>query len=94
MDGYISIEDFTKVKSWFDNHESSKDRHYSIPFDRVLFLKELLYNINKEEINDGEMKVNVRRFIQLIKAKEFLQTQTKKNQYKVYSDILFAPIEK
>ena len=68
-EGFVKEHDFLKIKGCFDTHEGSIDRHYSIPFARVEFLKELLFRINKENRN-GEMKVNVKKYISLIKAKE------------------------
>jgi hypothetical protein len=56
----------------------------------VTYLKEILFNINKEE-KDGHLRLNTKKLLVTLKAKEL--TMFKRN-IKTYSDIIFAPIEK
>lgn len=89
-EGFIDEATFLTVKAWFDKSEHSEDRDYSIPFTRVKYIKELLFRINKEE-KGGLVKVNVKKLLSILRAKEV--TMFKKN-VKLYSDIMLTPIEK
>jgi len=50
------------VPSWFDMSEYSQDRDYSIHFPRVKDIKEILFDIHKEE-KHGQIVVNVKKLI-------------------------------
>lgn len=61
-----------------------------MPFLRVQFLKELLFRIHKEN-KDGELKVHVKKFLTMVKAKELSMF---KRDVKTFNDLLFAHNEK
>ena len=36
------------MPAWFDITETHKDRHYSIPFPRLTYIKDLLFRVHRE----------------------------------------------
>ena len=43
--GLITREKFYSLKMWIDDIEVSQDRNYSIPFERLRMIKELLFGL-------------------------------------------------
>ena len=80
-----------QARAFFDENEGNQDRDYSHPFKRVEFLKELLFKANQETKEGAVGKVNIRKLINTLKAKEFTMS---KRVYKTYGDILLTAIDK
>jgi hypothetical protein len=45
----VTKQQFVSATFWFDEHEASSDRQYSVPFDRAAMIKEVLFDINSRK---------------------------------------------
>ena len=66
--GLITREKFSSLKMWIDDIEVSQDRNYSIPFERLRMIKELLFDVNCAMV-DGkdEPLLNVGDLIEVLR---------------------------
>ena len=76
---------------WIDDIEVSTDRDYSIPFERLRMIKELLFDVNCAKV-DGkeEPMLNVEELV------EILREPAKSVPHKPnleYNDYLLAPVK-
>lgn len=84
-------EGFAKGSFWFQATEVSKDREYSHPFPRADHIVQILFDLHSESSEADVKKVDVNRFIQLLKAQEIKMLKT---GITTYGDILTASISK
>ena len=57
QDGLITRDTFAKLEMWFDEVEVSEDREYSIPFERLIMIKETLFDINSTTVEGRDEPV-------------------------------------
>jgi hypothetical protein len=60
--GFAEKQDFVAHKWWFAASECSEDRDYSLTFERVQMLSEMLFDANKTRVEGGREVINVGEF--------------------------------
>ena len=80
----VTEKEFLRQNYWFEQTETSKDREYSHPFDRVGMIKSLLFRTNAVQ-EEAALLLNVRQF-----ATTVGQLASKASQEKAtFCDVLF-----
>lgn len=91
-EGVMTKDDFVKCAMWFDATEVSKDRDYSIPFERLEMVKDHLFRVHCCTIEGREEPVVV-----LGDLCEMLMVPAriypKESTSMVYNDFLFAEVK-
>jgi len=89
--GLMTREAFSKLPMWFDEVEVSKDREYSIPFERIKMIKETLFEVNCTTVEGREEPVlRVEELIEMLRAPA-LAGKTK--EHMEYNDFLLAKVK-
>ena len=89
--GLMTREAFSKLPMWFDDVEVSKDREYSIPFERIKMIKETLFDVNCTTVEGREEPVlRVEELIEMLRAPA-LAGKTK--EHMEYNDFLLAKVK-
>ena len=87
----LNMEQFTQIEFWFDEKERSPTLKNHEDYHRDIKLKEILFDINKnqgQESNEGEAVVDLEEFISILTL-ECLNSEPEKFQGKTYYEALF-----
>lgn len=52
--GKVGRDEFVATPAWFDNYQMQDEEENTNTFQRALYLKELLFYVNKEIMNNEE----------------------------------------
>lgn len=89
--GTFTRETFSKLPMWFDEVEVSKDRDYSIPFERCRMIKELLFDVHCTTVDGKDEPVLVAEG--LIEILRLPAKQIPHKEHMEYNDFLLAPVK-
>ena len=91
VNGYFTRDAFSKLPMWFDDVEVSKDRDYSIPYERVRMVKELLFDVHCVTVDGKEEPLLCAETLLEILREPARSVPHKPNME--YNDFLLAPVK-
>jgi hypothetical protein len=85
--GFAEKQDFVAHKWWFAKSEGSADRDYSLTFERVQMISEMLFEANKTSVEGGREVINLGEF-----ERKMTVCAQEKGKAVTFHDLLFGEV--